>query len=177
MKIIALILLLSLLAVGNAQVTQKAESLSPEDFGAHKWVLSATAGKGEVVVFRVTTIRKRGNSPETEIYDSVRYQPDKESKETAFFYDPGYFDMERTEEPNWFWKALGGTGWIRGEWDGSKTGGKKFEIHFESEQWGRTEKYFEVLILPYNEVKVLHPELPQIEENISWGWSGFHPKS
>ena len=105
-NILICILAFSLQVVAHSQTIQKADSISPKDFGAHKWILSGTASENEVLIFRVTTSRDRKDNPITEVYDSVHYLPDKEIQMSAFFYDPNYFDMTRTEEPEWFFKAL-----------------------------------------------------------------------
>jgi len=96
---------------------------------------------------------------------------------SAFFYDPNYFVMTRTEEPEWFFKVFGGTGWITGKWAGSKSGEDLASISFESEKWGKTTKRFEVFVLPYDEAKKLHKDLPEVKPNDIWGWAGFVPQS
>jgi hypothetical protein len=43
------------------QRVEKANSIAPEDLGAYKWLLSATAQENQVVIFRVTTVRDWNN--------------------------------------------------------------------------------------------------------------------
>ena len=48
------LLLFALLLLDSAfgQKVIQADSISPEDFGGHKWILTGEAKKGEVVIFR-----------------------------------------------------------------------------------------------------------------------------
>jgi hypothetical protein len=160
-----------------AQKVEVAQSLSPEDLGAYKWILSGTAQESEVVVFRVTTIRTWPNGKiTTQIYDTVCYSPGKQKTGTAFFIDPKYFNTSANEEPTWFFRALGGTGWITGEYAGSRYSDDKAEIAFESEKWGRTQKIFETFIKSYADAILLYEDLPSISPNSGWTWSGSPKK-
>lgn len=172
MKTIIIALSLALLSVAQGQATRQSDCIAPEDFGAHKWILSGEGAEGHVVIFRDTTRKVREGQTRQEIYDSVQYFPGEEVTGSAFFYDPGFFDMSREEEPNWYWSRFGGTGWIPGKWVRSETHKNRIVIRFESETWGTTEKTMEVLVLPYEQAKALHPDLPAIEANQTWEWCG-----
>ncbi len=159
-----------------AQEVEIATTLSPEDIGAYKWIFSGTAPENSVVIFRVTTVRERpdGTVISTDIYDTVRYEPGKKQIGQAFFFNPHNFEQTE-EEPKWYWRTMGGTGWIEGRYAGHSHGGKN-EISFQSEKFGKTKKVFETFIKPYDEAVLLYDGFPTISAGISWGWAGFPKK-
>jgi hypothetical protein len=153
------------------QRVEKASSIAPEDLGAYKWLLSATAQENQVVIFRVTTVRDWNNEVTTEIHDDVSYSPGKKKTGSAFFINPRYFDTS-VDEPKWNFQTLGGSGWIEGKFAECSSSDDKAEITFESKQWGKTKKIFQVFIKSYDEASKLYDGLPKISPNVGWGWSG-----
>jgi hypothetical protein len=160
-----------------AQQVEIATTISPEDLGAYKWIFSGTAPENSVVIFRVTTIREwpDGKIISTDIYDSVHYDPGKKQIGTAFFIDPHRFDP-KGEEPKWYFHALGGTGWIEGQYAGHTYGNTKNEINFKSEKFGNTKKVFETFIKSYDEAALLYDGFPTISKGSGWGWAGSPKK-
>ena len=155
-----------------AQQVEIATSISPEDIGAYKWILSGTAQENSVVVFRITTVREWPDGKvTTEIYDSVHYSPGKKQTASAFFIDPNYFD-NKGEEPTWHLRALGGTGSLTGKYAGHSYGDNKGEINFESEKWGKTKKVFETFIKSYDDAVSLYDGLPPMSTDGGWAWAG-----
>jgi hypothetical protein len=161
-----------------SQQVEIATTLSPEDLGAYKWILSGTAPENSVVIFRETTIREwpDGEVISTNIIDSVYYDPGKKRIGTAFFIDPHRFEP-KGEEPKWYFQSLGGSGWIEGQYAGHSHGGRN-EISFQSEKLGKvkTKMVFETFIKPYDEAALLYDGFPTISAGISWGWRGFPKK-
>ena len=163
-------LVLSQLCFG--QKVELSSTLAPEDLGAHKWIFSGTAQENQVVIFRVTTIREWPDGKvTTDIYDDVNYAPGEKQTGSAFFINPDYF-KPTDEDPKWHWRALGGTGWIEGKYNGHTYGDQKGEINFKSERWGKTKKIFETFIKSYKEAALLYEGLPAIPDNGGWGWAG-----
>jgi len=170
-----LIILSSLFLLHTAITAQEIVAnapIEPNDLGAHKWVLTATADEKSVVVFRCTTIRDWGNKKTTRVYDSICYDPKKEQRDKAFFIDPKYFSPSDNEEPTWHWCVFGGSGSIQGQWDGSSSSSDKATVTFVSEKWGKTTKIMEVFVKPYTEMKAEYPNLPDIRPNNSWSFGG-----
>lgn len=154
-----------------AQTVEVATSLSPQDFGAHKWVLSGTPQAGEVIVFRVTTFKERNGQATKQIHDEVHYSPGRTVVETIFFLDIHFFDPRWTGEPEWCVRGLE-SGWINGKFAGAKSRDGQAEIAFESKGGDKTRKVFEAFIQSYADAALTYEGLPPLEPDGGWGWSG-----
>jgi len=169
--ILSILLFMPLLLM--SQVIEQADHIAPEDIGAYKWTLKATGGSQEVVVFRITTTKDRNEKVVVDVYDTVRYFPNKEQSATVFIFDPSYGTLTDSPEKDWYFRALGSNGWISGKYVSSSTRPTEAKIKFSSKKTGSTEKKFEVFVLTYAEAKEIHPELPEMTSGGGWGWAGY----
>ena len=155
----------------SGQKVEKAGSVAPEDLGAYKWILSGTAQEDKVVIFRVSTMKDWNDKVITDIRDSVNYAPGKKQTGSAFFIDPKYFEP-KVDEPQWYYQALGSSGWIEGNFEECSFNDDRAEISFKSRKRGKTTKIFEVFIKSYEEASLIYEGLPKMTPGVGWSWSG-----
>lgn len=162
----ATLVLLCPICPGNpVERTEQAVLATPAET---RWSFCGTARKDEVVIFRHTRVRDWNGKVTTKVHDTVRYSPGKQETESAFFENA---DQAPTGEPRWTFKGFGSTGSIEGRLTSRWSTGEKAEIAFESSQWGKTRKTFEVMILPYVDAVPQYDGLPAMEPD-GWEWAG-----
>ena len=180
MKQALLIFALLLLDTAFAQKVIQAESISPEDFGGHKWILTGEAKEGEVVIFRqVRTMVEPGKGHDdvhVYVYDQVHYSPNKSVRMSMLFLDLNFFiHPDGNGKPNWIYRSSSSNGTISGDFAGSKSSPNQVTIKFR-DNVKTTEMNLQVLIMPYVDAAKLYrgPQggLPAMTENGEWGWCG-----
>lgn len=149
------------------QLAEFDDALKPSDFGIDKIRFAATPGVGQVAVFRMETESKGVVT----VWDKVGFNGGKECVTHVIIHDMGVLDPER--------KGLWG---IRGEGFGGHhehfrliRGGVKedsAEYVFEETKNGEKMEFvyrFKVFLASREEIKGLHPDLPdKIGNGFSW---------
>ena len=183
MKHILILFTLLLLDSAFAQKIVEADSISPEDFGGYKWILTGEAKRGEVVIFRQvrTSVEpgKKHDNVHVDVFDQVRYAPNKAVKTTILFIDLNFFiHPDKNGKPNWVYRSTSSNGAISGDFAGSNSSPNQVTIKFRAENGATTEMCMQVLVVPYADAAKLYegPKggLPAMPENGEWGWCG-HP--
>jgi len=155
-----------------ADVKQSAH-LSPQDIGAFKWIVGATAKEGEVVILRYS---RTWTTPEgmkhIDTHDIVSYGSGKRDEGSFVAINPDYFNVGKEGDPTWHIQNFGGSCWCPGKYSGSSTGGERGSIKFTTSEGHVREYVFFALVMPYEEASKLYSNgLPKKSQS-SWVWGG-----
>jgi hypothetical protein len=150
----------------------KAQTLAPSDFGAHKWIVGATGGEGEVVILRCIRTHVDGDKKWVDINDSVSYNPGKRHEGSFVAINPDYFNVEKKGEPNWNIATFTGNGWCPGRWTGSETGENSGRISFTDSKGCVTRYEFSAITLAYEDAAKLYNDFPAKSSSGGWEFAG-----
>jgi len=167
----------------QAQEVRPADTLTPEDFGATKFVFEATAREGEVVVFRQDEYRDDGKLRNRFEGISNPTKLGEKHMEYVLLINRGFFAGQDLSGP-YVIRTRSGTVNVEASRLGStqfnnpdKGSGKPAQatIVFETVKDGKNLKrtfIYSIFVEPYASVKQRHPKLPD-DLSHGWGYSSY----
>lgn len=175
MNKLALLIVLSFYLGYNAYSGIKiADTVTPADLGAHKWILSETAKKDEVAIFQSATITELKNGEKYVVTTTVvNYSPNKKTQEVIFAYAPSQFDFNYPAIPKWHIRVFGSMNNIKGRFAGcfTSTTDNSGSIEFKKKDGLVVKIKFNSYILKISEAKKRYKKLPKFNPFTSWRWA------
>lgn len=170
-KIIIPILLFFCFGYFSYAGIKSADTITPSDLGAHKWILSETTQKDEVAVFQSKTITERKNGEKYVLTSEVvSYSPKKKAEAVIFAYSPNKFNLHYTDIPKWHIRIFGNLSYIDARFSSShmSTLDNSGGIEFKNKNGLLIKIKFKSFIIKIDEAKKRYKGLPKFNSFVSW---------